>query len=203
MSQLLSINTGVVVPLIVSDSEGGSHTISREPSAIQKQSVSHITQEGGPARIACNPLGIDGDEQADHSVHGGLDKAVYCYPFEHYQIWKREISWLAPLRDEDLFGVVGENLSISGILEDQIFIGDQIAIGNEVLLQVTKPREPCFKFNARMKFKYASRIMAQHNICGWYCRVLSAGTITAGDAVHLTPGAREITVAAQSRWLAK
>lgn len=75
-----------------------------------------------------------------------------------------------------------------------MFVGDQIAIGQEVVLQVTKPREPCFKFNARMKSKYASKLMVQHDICGWYCRVIIPGRIAAGDSVNIHAGAREIRV---------
>lgn len=200
--QLLSINTGVVAPLIVSDPrEAGG--VSREPSAIHKQSVSHLKQEGGPAVIACNTSGIDGDEQADRSVHGGLEKAVYCYPVEHYEIWRRELPWLAALSQNDLFGVVGENLTLKGILESDVFIGDRISIGQETVLEVTKPREPCFKFNARMKSKYASKLMIQHDICGWYCRVVMSGTIAAGDSVSIHAGTRQTSVASQSRWLAR
>ena len=202
MIQLLSVNAGVVAPLSVpGPHEAGG--VSREPSAIHKQTVSHLKQEGGPAVIACNSLGIDGDEQADRSVHGGLEKAVYCYPFEHYQIWKRELPWLAAFSEEDLFGVVGENLTLKGLLEGDVFIGDQISIGQGTVLQVTKPREPCFKFNARMKSKYASKLMIQYDICGWYCSVVSPGRIAAGDPVSLRAGAREINVASQSRWLAR
>lgn len=75
-----------------------------------------------------------------------------------------------------------------------MFVGDQIAIGQEVVLQVTKPREPCFKFNARMTSKYASKLMVQHDICGWYCRVIIPGRIAAGDPVNIHAGAREIRV---------
>src|SRR6478736_5793307 len=97
------------------------------------------------------PLGIEGDEQADLSVHGGLGKAVYAYPSEHYAFWKtvRAQAQVA-LWDEELpFGAMGENLTLQGVAENELWIGDVLRFPG-CLLAVSEPRFPCFKFNAAM-----------------------------------------------------
>jgi MOSC domain-containing protein YiiM len=138
---------------------------------------------------------LAGDEQADLSVHGGLDKAVYAYPQEHYAFWqaqRREQG--VSLFDEGLPpGFVGENLSISGLLEADVFVGDELHFAHCVL-RVTAPREPCFKFNAVMGFNTASKLMAVQARCGFYLSVAQPGTVTAGEAFTLVPGRRALSI---------
>ena len=141
------------------------------------------------------PLGIEGDEQADLSVHGGLSKAVYCYPSEHYAFWKTvRAQARVALWDEDLpFGSIGENLTLEGVLESGLWIGDVLRFpGCE--LAVSEPRFPCFKFNAALGFKHAAKLMAESAWCGAYLAVRVPGTIAAGQAFTLVPGPREVGI---------
>lgn len=194
---LLAICVSEVKPLLFRDPHDDKQ-VHREMSGIQKLPISTITQ---PMPVLCKTLGLEGDEQADLSVHGGPLKAVYCYPAEHYEFWKRELPWLNA--SPSLFGQVGENLCLDGILESDIWIGDQLHIGKEVVLQVVKPREPCFKFNARMRSNQASKLMTKNERCGWYCRVLKEGQITPGDPITLIAGSRDTTVREDARRLLK
>ncbi len=175
--------------------------LTKEPSAIVKTSISDITQIR-PAEVQCNPLGLEGDEQADRVAHGGLEQAVYCYPTEHYTQWQAQLPWLRDL-DSPPWGMVGENLCLQGITEEQVFIGDQIQIGETCRLVVTRPRIPCSKFNARMRSNQAVKIMVQQSLSGWYCRVLSSGKIKAGDPFTVIPGCRETTIQASFRDLSR
>jgi MOSC domain-containing protein YiiM len=128
-------------------------------------------------RIRMRALNLDGDRQADLSVHGGRDKAVYAYPSEHYAYWKRELPG-TPLP----WGSFGENLTTEGLLEDEVFLGDRFTIG-EAEVVVTQPRIPCFKLN--LKFQrddMAKRFLASRR-SGFYFRVLREGEIGAGDEI--------------------
>jgi MOSC domain-containing protein YiiM len=139
------------------------------------------------------PLGIEGDAQADLSVHGGLGKAVYAYPSEHYAFWRtvRAQAQVA-LWDEALaFGSLGENLTLEGIAESQLWIGDVLRFPG-CDLAVSEPRFPCFKFNAAMGFKQAAGLMVESAWCGAYLAVRMPGTIAAGQAFTLVPGPREV-----------
>jgi MOSC domain-containing protein YiiM len=146
-------------------------------------------------RVEVRPLGLDGDEQADLSVHGGLSKAVYAYPSEHYPFWQtvraqaRAAAWGEPMSP----GMLGENLTLAGLLDDQVWIGDVLRFeGCE--LAVSEPRFPCFKFNAAMGFNQASKLMAANGWCGFYLAVRHPGVLTAGDAFELVPGPREVGI---------
>jgi MOSC domain-containing protein YiiM len=128
-------------------------------------------------RLRMRELNLEGDQQADLSVHGGRDKAVYAYPSEHYPFWKKQLP-------EMIFpwGAFGENLTTSGLLESDVCIGDRFAIGTAEVV-VTQPRLPCFKLN--MKFgrdDMVKRFMASH-YSGFYLRVLREGEIGAGDEI--------------------
>jgi MOSC domain-containing protein YiiM len=141
-------------------------------------------------------LGIEGDEQADLSVHGGPAKAVYAYPSEHYAFWQtvRAQAGVA-LWDEPLPpGSLGENLTVAGVQESELWIGDVLRFPNCVLA-VSQPRYPCFKFNAAMGFAHAAKLMVQSAWCGWYLAVREAGTIAAGEEFSITPGPREVGIA--------
>ena len=108
------------------------------------------TPVAGP--VAVGPLGLAGDEQADLSVHGGLEKAVYAYPLEHYAFWNdlRQRAGLADIEPELPTGAMGENLTLQGLLEHQLWVGDVLVFDN-CRLRVTQPREPCYKFNIAWK----------------------------------------------------
>lgn len=145
--------------------------------------------------VAIQKLGLDGDEQADLSVHGGLDKAVYAYPAEHLPLWQR----LRRERGVDLFddplppGFVGENLTIEGLLETQIWIGDELHFP-DCVLRVTAAREPCFKFNAVSGLRDAGKLMMEHGCCGFYLSVVQAGHIEAGQAFQVQRGTQGLRV---------
>lgn len=142
------------------------------------------------------PLGLAGDEQADLSVHGGLEKAVYAYPAEHYSFWQaaRREHGIGPMDDSLLFGSLGENLTVQGLPESELWAGDVLKFPHcELLVRI--PREPCYKFNAAMGFARASKLMAQSGYCGVYLSVLTPGTLCAGESFELVPGRRSVSIA--------
>ena len=179
--RLLSINVAAVGELIVVQS-GHTHRIA---TGIHKQPVD------GPVTV--KKLGLAGDEQADLTVHGGLDKAVYAYPFEHYAFWQAQ--QLAALKRAQALppGSMGENLTLQGLLEQDVWVGDRLAIGS-ALFEVSEPRSPCYKFAAKMGFNQAVKLMVQSGASGFYLRVLQEGTITAGDAISLSAGPRRESI---------
>ncbi|NBW01008.1 MAG: MOSC domain-containing protein [Betaproteobacteria bacterium] len=187
--QLIAICAGKVTPILIRR-EHGDKAPHRVASGIHKSTISTL---GSPALISCGTLGLTDDEQADLSVHGGIDKAVYCYPTEHYDFWKNAYPWLAD--QEHCFGVVGENLCTQGLDESSLWIGDLLEVGQELILRVTKPREPCYKFNAKMRSNIAAKLMMQNGLSGWYAAVVQEGSLKAGDAIRVKPGPRDITVA--------
>lgn len=143
--------------------------------------------------VAVGALGLDGDEQADLSVHGGLSKAIYAYPIEHASFWRqvRGQSGAAGYADELPFGLFGENLTITGLTEDRLWIGDRLVLPGCVLA-VSEPRQPCFKFNAAMGFRHAAKMMRESGFCGAYLGVVQAGSVSAGDPIRLEPGPRDV-----------
>jgi len=161
----------------------------------ERRVLTGIGKRGVAGALAVGRMGVAGDEQADLSVHGGLDKAVYAYPSEHYPFWqarRRELG--VSLFDEVLPpGFVGENLTISGLLEHEVWIGDVLRFP-DCVLRVTAPREPCYKFNAVMGYGPASRDMVQGGRCGFYLAVVQAGTLSAGQSFTLEPGQRGLGV---------
>ena len=141
------------------------------------------------------PLGLQGDEQADPSVHGGPGKAVYAYPSEHHAFWRtvRAQAGLS-LWDEPVpAGLFGENLLLEGITEERLWIGDRLRLPH-CTLAVSEPRFPCFKFNAAMGFAQAGRLMSQSGFCGAYLGVVEPGHLSAGDLIELEPGPREVNL---------
>ncbi len=166
--------------------------------AVQIQGRSVLTAIGKrpvPERLAVGPLGLDGDEQADPSVHGGLSKAVYAYPAEHYPFWQTvRAQARVSLWDELLpHGLLGENLTLEGLLESQAWVGDVLRFP-DCELAVSEPRFPCFKFNAAMGFRQATPLMQANGWCGFYLAVRVPGTLGAGDAFELRPGPREVSI---------
>ena len=184
MKKIISTNLATIGDLFIEQS-GQRHQIK---TGIHKLPVT------GPVRV--NRLGLDGDEQADQSVHGGLDKAVYAYPFEHYGFWTAQRAASLKQAAEDLPlapGALGENLTVQGILESDVWIGDRLQAGS-VLLQVTEPRHPCFKLNGKLGFSHAAKMMIQSGFSGFYLRVVETGILHAGDVITLLPGPREVSL---------
>ncbi len=154
-----------------------------------------IGKRGVSGSVEVKPMGLAGDEQADLTVHGGLSKAVYAYPSEHYAFWQTvRAQAQVSLWEEALPpGFMGENLTLSGLLETEVFIGDVLRFA-DCQLAVSEPRYPCFKFNAAMGFKQASKLMAANAWCGFYLAVREPGSITAGETFELVPGPREVGI---------
>jgi MOSC domain-containing protein YiiM len=157
-------------------------------SAIGKTTLS------GPIEVGV--LGLAGDEQADLSVHGGLSKAVYALPSEHLAWWQaqRQIRGVTMFEETLAPGYLGENLSLQGLLEQDLFIGDRLDFGG-VVLRVTQPREPCGKFNAVMGYAQAAKDMVQSGRCGFYLAVDKPGSLQAGTRFEVIPGSRSIRIA--------
>jgi MOSC domain-containing protein YiiM len=145
--------------------------------------------------VAVRPLGLEGDEQADLSVHGGLAKAVYAYASEHLPFWQtvRAQAGVAAWGEAVPPGLFGENLLLQGLSEADLWIGDRLVLPGCVLA-VSEPRQPCFKFNAALGFVHAAKLMQQSGYCGAYLAVLEPGHVSAGDAVTLQPGPREVNL---------
>lgn len=162
----------------------------------QRSVLSAIGKRAVAGAVSVGRLGLDGDEQADPSVHGGLAKAVYAYPAAHYAFWqaqRRERG--VSLFDETLPpGFMGENLTVEGLLENEVFVGDRLHFP-DCVLRVAAPREPCYKFDAVMGFARAGRTMALAGNCGYYLAVEQPGTIAAGQEAWLQPGQRALSIA--------
>lgn len=126
-------------------------------------------------------LNLEGDEQSDLSVHGGVDKAVYAYPSEHYQFWREELPDL-----ELTWGAFGENLTIEGLLENAVYIGDSLRVGSAHFV-VTQPRLPCFKLGIRLGREDMVERFFRSNRSGFYLAVVQEGQVTAGDLIQLIP----------------
>lgn len=144
-----------------------------------------IFKEPVAGRIHVRPHNLDGDRQADLRVHGGPKKAVYAYPSEHYEFWRAELPGL-----ELPPGAFGENLTTSGLREDEVFIGDQFRIGSSVLM-VTQPRQPCFKLAAKFGRDDIIKRFLDSRRSGFYLAVVEAGEVGAGDAIELLSRAQD------------
>ncbi len=131
-------------------------------------------------RVRVGTLNLKGDEQSDLSVHGGADKAVYAYPVEHYPFWRNELPAI-----EFPFGAFGENLTIEGLLEADVRIGDRYEIGSAEF-QVTQPRMPCFKLGIRFGRDDMIRRFLRSGRSGFYLAVLREGEVESGDAIKFT-----------------
>ena len=193
--KLISISSGKVLPLF-SNHHPDYKSVA---SAIRKNSISNLQN---PSTVEITSLGVKGDEQADLSMHGGIEKAIYVYPSEHYDFWNQLLTRETKKSTLLQHGAIGENFTIEGLLEADVFIGDKLLIG-DLQFSVVKLREPCFKFNAAMGYKGASKAMLQSGFSGWYLRVIKTGTLTAGAQITVIPGAREISIAQQNKNLLK
>ena len=134
-----------------------------------------IFKEPVEGQIEVDNLNLAGDGQADLTVHGGKDKAVYAYPVEHYEYWEKELNRDLP------WGMFGENLTITGYLEEEVHVGDLFRIGTAEL-QVTQPRFPCFKLGIKFNDPGMVKRFAQARRNGYYFRVIKEGVLEKGDA---------------------
>lgn len=172
--QLISVNVG----------------LPREVTWKGKTVRTGIFKEPVNARVMVHELNLDGDRQADLTVHGGVDKAVYVYPFEHYDYWRSELPDL-----ELTPGIFGENFTVTGLREEELNIGDRFRIGSAELM-VTQPRLPCYKLGIRFgRSDMVKRFLASRRT-GFYFRVLQEGEVGAGDTLELvSQDENDITVA--------
>ncbi len=159
--KLISVQVGVPRTVLL---EGGEVSTGIFKTPVQK-------------RIQMRALNLEGDRQADLSVHGGRDKAVYAYPSEHYAYWERELPGV-----ELPWGSFGENLTTQGLLEGEVFLGDRYTIGGAEVV-VTQPRIPCFKLNLKFQSDDMARRFLASLRSGFYFRVLREGEIGAGDEI--------------------
>jgi MOSC domain-containing protein YiiM len=160
--RITSVNVGMPAPLRRADG-------AEVPSGIVKAPVA--------GRVHVGRVNLDGDGQADLTVHGGPDKAVYAYPAEHYPRWAEELA-----RDDLRPGHFGENLTVEGLDEDDVLVGDRFRMGT-ALLEVSQPRIPCFKLGIRMGDPGFLKPFLHSGRSGWYLRVLEEGDLAAGDAI--------------------
>jgi MOSC domain-containing protein YiiM len=144
-----------------------------ESSAIAKGAVK------GPRAVLF--LGIDGDERADLSVHGGPDKAIHHYPRDHYAYWQDKLGRM-PLLEQA--GAFGENISTTGLIEDAACIGDRYRMGTATV-EIAQGRQPCWKQAHRLNDPKMIAAMVATRRCGWYYRVIEQGAVAAGDALTL------------------
>jgi MOSC domain-containing protein YiiM len=137
-----------------------------------------IFKEPVAGRVALRRLGLHGDRQVDLRYHGGVNKAVYAYPFEHYATWAAELG-----RDDLAFGQFGENFTVEGMLEDDVRIGDVYRLGTAVV-EVTQPRTPCFKLGIRMGMAGFPKLLLASGRTGFYLSVREEGEVAASDSLE-------------------
>jgi MOSC domain-containing protein YiiM len=160
--KLLSVNVG----------------LPREAEWHGRKVLTSIWKSPKEGRVRVGRLNLEGDKQSDLSVHGGPEKAVYAYPSEHYAFWRGEFP------DMNLpWGSFGENLTIEGLLEQDVMIGDQIAVGSARFM-VTQPRMPCFKLALRFGRDDMVKRFMQSGRTGFYLAVLDEGELGSGDPME-------------------
>ncbi|WP_047532556.1 MOSC domain-containing protein [Methylotenera sp. N17] len=161
--QLISVNTAM--PTVVEINGNSVNT------GIYK------TPQSGKVRLSKTNLA--GDGQADLTVHGGEFQAVYSYPVEHYAYWQKVLS-----KPALPFGTFGENFTVSGLLEDEVYVGDIFSVGSAVI-QATMPRIPCFKFGHKVGKPDILSMFLHSGRSGFYHKVLQEGDVAAGDSIAL------------------
>jgi MOSC domain-containing protein YiiM len=159
--KLVSVNTG----------------LPREVSWHGKNVTTGIFKQPIDGRVALSRLNLDGDRQADLSVHGGEHKAVYCYPIEHYDYWKREL-----LRQDLPLAIFGENFTTEGMLEETVHLGDQFSVGSAQVV-VAQPRLPCYKLGIRFQSDDMVKRFLASGRTGFYLAVIREGVVGAGDEI--------------------
>jgi MOSC domain-containing protein YiiM len=178
--------TGVLAGEVLSVQVGRAGTLPWRGKDVRSAIVK---DDVGSARVAVGAGGVAGDEQADLRVHGGPDKAVCCYPSEHLAAWSALLSRELP------HGAFGENLTLRGLTEDRVHIGDTYTLGDGLVVQVSQPRGPCFKIAARWRSRTLPKELAQGLKAGFYLRVVEPGDVGAGDPMTLVDRVSEVTVA--------
>jgi len=161
--KLVSVNTG----------------LPREVTWHGRSVTTGIFKQPVPGRVALRKLNLDGDRQADLTVHGGQYKAVYCYPIAHYDYWKRAL----PGRELPI-GIFGENFTTDGLLEDSVYLGDQFSIGSTEVI-VTQPRLPCYKLGVRFQSDDMVKRFLASGRTGFYLAVSREGEVGAGDEMRV------------------
>src|SRR5260221_2147796 len=162
-ASVVSVQVGQIAPL-------GRE---RVPSGFIKRPVT--------GALMAEKLGLAGDQQADLRVHGGADKAVYCYPIEHYARWSEMLEGKEHLL---VPGGFGENLTTQGLDEGRVCIGDIFQVG-AARVQVTQPRQPCFKLALRFEHSPMIKAMVRNGLSGLYLRVLEPGLVEAGASIAM------------------
>ena len=163
--KLLSVNVGRPREVTYADRRGR-----------QKSTTTGIFKEPVAGRVMLRNLNLDGDGQADLDGHGGTYKAAYAYTVENYRYWASELG----RTDFVPAGQFGENFTVEGMADDEIWIGDVFRVGS-ALVEVTQPRVPCFKLGIRMGIENFQKQFAQSCRVGFYLRVLEEGEVGAGD----------------------
>jgi len=149
-----------------------------------------IFKEAVQGPLLLRTLNLDGDRQADLTVHGGVSKAVYAYPVEHYVFWKKELPEM-----ELPYGIFGENFTTEGLLEDSVNVGDRFRVGDAELM-VTEPRLPCYKLGIKFGRSDIIKRFLQSRRTGFYFAVVKEGMVKAGDSLELlSRDANNVTVA--------
>ena len=155
--------------------------------------VTGIFKEPVTTPIMLRRLNLDGDRQADLSVHGGVSKAVYGYPSEHYEFWKRELPEMALP-----YGMFGENFTTEGLFEDTVHVGDRFRVG-EAEIMATEPRLPCYKLGLKFGRTDILRRFLASRRTGFYFSVLKEGVVQGGDSIEqieqLGPEENRISIA--------
>jgi len=139
-----------------------------------------IFKEPVHARVFLDSKNLEGDEQANKKHHGGKDKAVCCFPVEHYAFWREELGLGAAFA----YGAFGENFTLAGMPEDRVCIGDIYAVGT-ARVQVCQPRMPCINLARKWNCETMPKRMEQLGHSGYYLRVLQTGEVGAGDTLTL------------------
>ena len=168
-AKILSVQAGLPKTI------NGSHTT----GSIDKPWKTSIFKTPVCGPVWLGTLNLDGDAQADLSVHGGPHKAINAYPSEHYPYWREKLHL-----PDMTYGAFGENFTTGGLLEDEVCIGDVFQAG-EAVLQVSQPRQPCWKIERRWGTKDFGALMKQTGKTGWYFRVLQEGYVEAGNPLVL------------------
>lgn len=151
----------------------------REVAYGEETVVTGIFKQAISGPVAVRRENLDGDGQADPVHHGGIDKAVYAYSLDHYPWWRQELGL-----DVLPHGQFGENLTIAGLDESTLCLGDQLQMGDARFV-ITQPRVPCFKLGLRFDDKRLPQLFTQSLRSGVYLRVLQEGTVQAGDTVEV------------------
>lgn len=151
---------------------------------LEKPWTSGFCKEPVLSPVRAHATGLEGDGQADLENHGGRDKAILAYSARHYAVWYTELSALEFTTPQLPHGAFGENFTVSDLDETTVCIGDTWQVG-EIQVQISQPRQPCWKLARRWQLKQLPALVVQNGRCGWYLRVLKSGMVQAGDRWQL------------------